>query len=310
MQLSSFNFRGINLRQIRYFVVLAEELNYRRAAERLRMSQPPLTQQIQRLERFLGARLLTRTAANVQLTDAGQEFYLHCRSLLDGLVEACGRARAIGAGSSGDLGLGMVDDFAHGPVIAALAAYHATHPSVRTRVITEWSDSLVERVLTGQLDAAVINLPSAHDLAALLVFDLQPSGIVAIAAAGHPLSGRASISVAQLLQYPIVMSPIVPSSPFSRQCCRMFAATQTAPRVARFATTVAMTQSLLAGTDALGLVSQYAFEAQGDFIKLPIDDELASLSHALIVSPRRLQVVEPLLQAFEESGVRRVNASK
>lgn len=306
MQASNFNFRGINLRQIRYFVVVAEELNYRRAAEKLRMSQPPLTQQIQRLEGFLGAKLLTRTATNVQLTDAGQEFYVHCRSLLAGLVEACGRARAIGSGGCGDIGLGIVDDFTYGPLISALTSYHATHVAARTRVITEGSDGLVERVLAGQLDAAVINLPSGSDLSGLLVFDLLSSRIVAVAAAGHPLSGGAAIDIPQLLQYPLVMSPMVPSSPFSRQCCRMFAAYRLAPRFAHFATTVAMTQSLLAGTDSLGLVCEYAFEVQGSFVKIAIDDELARLSHALVVSPRRLRMVQPFLEVLESAGLRRV----
>lgn len=305
MQVSKFNFRGINLRQIRYFVVVAEELNYRRAAERLRMSQPPLTQQIQRLEGFLGTTLLTRTATNVQLTDAGQEFYVHCRSLLAGLVEACGRAKAIGSGVGGDIGLGIVDDFTYGPFISALAAYHAAHATARTRVITEGSDGLIERVLTGQLDAAVINLPSGPDLSDLLVFDLPPSRIVAVARAEHPLSGCAGISISQLLQYPLVISPVVPSSPFSRQCCRMFAAYQLAPHFAHFATTVAMTQSLLADTDSLGLACEYAFEERGDFVKIAIDDELARLSHALVVSPRRLRVLQPLLGALESSGLHR-----
>lgn len=299
MHVTNFNFRGINLRQIRYFVVLAEVLNYRRAAEQLRMSQPPLTQQIQRLERFLGAKLLKRSAVNLQLTDAGQEFYVHCRTLLNGLVEACERARAIGSGAIGDVGIGIVDDFSYGPIVSALTTYNATHVGARTRVITEWSDSLVERVLTGQLDAAVINLPSGPDLSPLLLFNLPPSRIMAVTTDAHPLAARASISVAELLQYPVVMPPVVPSSPFSRQCIRMFTASQLTPRFAHFATTVVMIQTLLAGTESVGLVSEYAFQEQAGFTRIPIDDTLAVLSHAVAVSPRRLRAVEPFLKLLD-----------
>ena len=295
MQLSKFNFRGINLRQVRYFVVLAEVLNYRRAAELLRMSQPPLTQQIQRMEAFLGTPLLRRGASSIELTDAGQEFYRHCRSLLNGLVEACERARAIGSGAPEELGIGIVDDFVQGPVVAALMAFNATKPAGRTRIITEWSDSLVDRVLAGQLDTAIINLPSGSDLSDLLLFELPASRIVALTTADHPLARRESVTTHELVQYPIVMAPLVPASPFSRQCSRLFAANQMTPRFAHFATTVAMIETLLAGTDSVGLVSEHGLQPRAGFSRTFIDDKFAHLSHAAVVAPRRLKMVEPFL---------------
>jgi len=299
MQVSRFNFRGINLRQVRYFVVLAEVLNYRRAAELLSMSQPPLTQQIQRMERFLGTPLLRRGSTSVELTDAGQEFFQHCRSLLSGLVEACERARAIGSGAPEEIGIGIVDDFLDGPVVDSLIAFNAAKAGARTRIITEWSDSLVERVLAGQLDAAIINLPSGSDISELLQFDLPASRIVARTTADHPLARRGSVTTRELLQYPVVMAPIVPASPFSRQCGRLFAANQLTPRYAHFATTIPMIETLLAGTESVGLVSEHGFQSRPGFSHVLIDDPFARLAHAVVVAPRRLKAVEPLLEILK-----------
>src|SRR5579875_3512971 len=98
----------MELRQLRYFVAVAEELHFRRAAQRLHISQPPLTRQIAALEAELGCRLLERTRRRVQLTPAGEAFLGQARTILGELDVAVATARAIGSGQAGVLRIAFV----------------------------------------------------------------------------------------------------------------------------------------------------------------------------------------------------------
>src|ERR1700689_4902141 len=96
----------IDLRQLRYFVAVAEELHFGRAAQRLGMAQPPLTQQIQKLETALGCRVFLRRPRNTSLTEAGVVLLEEARRLLDNVAESVERARRAGRGEMGQLTVG------------------------------------------------------------------------------------------------------------------------------------------------------------------------------------------------------------
>lgn len=98
---------NIELRHLRYFVAVAEELHFGRAAERLRISQPPLSHQIQLLEAQIGARLLARTNRSVALTPAGQQFLLDARQILSQVDDASLRALRLHQGQTGELKIGF-----------------------------------------------------------------------------------------------------------------------------------------------------------------------------------------------------------
>src|SRR5579871_533683 len=98
----------MELRHLRYFVAVAEELHFGRAAERLYMAQPPLSQQIRQLEQEIGVLLLIRNNRRVALTEAGQAFLEDARSILERVEEATRRAQQVSAGEAGWLGVGFV----------------------------------------------------------------------------------------------------------------------------------------------------------------------------------------------------------
>ena len=113
----------MNFQRLRYFVVVAEELNFSRAAERLRMAQPPLSYQIKRLEEELGAQLFHRTKRSVRLTDAGRLLLVEARSLLVHAEQTASVVRRVGQGEVGRLAVGFVPSAANRvlpPILRAL----------------------------------------------------------------------------------------------------------------------------------------------------------------------------------------------
>ena len=106
--------RSIDIRQLRYFLVVAEELNFRRAAERLHLTQPPLSRQIAALEADLGVQLFDRSRSQIRLTQAGLVFQEHARRILASLDAAWRETRLVGAGGAGRLRIAFVGSASHG----------------------------------------------------------------------------------------------------------------------------------------------------------------------------------------------------
>lgn len=120
----------MEIRQLRYFAVLAEELNFTRAAARLHISQPPLSLQIAQLERELEVKLFDRTNRRVSLTAAGAAFLNDVRATLAGIKDATARVRAVDQGSAGRVEIGLSGSHFLGPVPALIARHARTHPQV------------------------------------------------------------------------------------------------------------------------------------------------------------------------------------
>ena len=112
----------MELRHLRYFVAVAQESSFTRAAQRLHISQPPLSQQIGDLENELGTRLLMRTSRRVELTAAGEAFLGHAKAILERMDQALSHARAVGSGSAGRLEIGLSGSLLLGPMPQLIAA--------------------------------------------------------------------------------------------------------------------------------------------------------------------------------------------
>jgi DNA-binding transcriptional LysR family regulator len=146
----------IETRQARYFVAVADELHFGRAADVLQMSQPPLSQAIRALERQLGARLLDRTSRHVALTEAGRAFLHECRVLLANADRAERAASLAQAGATGTLRIGAVTSAFADPLPAILERFRAGRPNAHVRMTEIDTHDGRDAVLTGELDAALI----------------------------------------------------------------------------------------------------------------------------------------------------------
>src|SRR3954454_20063394 len=148
--------RAMELRRFRYFVAVAEELHFRRAAERLHLAQPALSQQVRKLEIELGVDLFHRTKRGVALTSAGTLFLEEAQRLLRHADDAARTARNVQNGTSGRLRLGHLAD-AIPPILArAIAAFAARNPGIELVSETLQARRAIEDVRIGRLDVAVV----------------------------------------------------------------------------------------------------------------------------------------------------------
>jgi DNA-binding transcriptional LysR family regulator len=193
----------MDLRQLRYFLTVAEELSFTRAARRLNISQPPLSQQIAQLEASLETRLFNRTSRRVELTAAGRELETQARAILAQAASAEQHVRTIGAGRSGKIEIGATGTILRGALAEWLAAYRQEMPEVRT-VITEQAPALqVKAVLEFRTDISFNRSISGHeDLLSALAWQ-EPVSV--ILPPGHRLARRAHVAIAELAEDEHVM---------------------------------------------------------------------------------------------------------
>ena len=152
----------IDVRLARYFVATAEELHFGRAAQRLRMSQPPLSQAIQQLERQVGAPLLNRTSRSVTLTEAGRVLLRHCYPLLAAAELAHTATTQAQAGRLGTLTLGAVTSAFSDPLPTVLAAFREDRPQVEVRAREVGTEEGAQALLDKTLDLAVIRYSGSN----------------------------------------------------------------------------------------------------------------------------------------------------
>lgn len=186
-------------RELRYFVAVAEELHFGRAAERLGMAQPPLSRAISQLERRLGATLLQRTSRTVSLTAAGEVLLAEARAVLDAVAAAERRTRRAAAAPEGRVGLVLASKAgAANEVVAKLLDRYAADPGAVPVEVLLCGPGEQERTLRdGRADVAVLHLPY-DDTTGLDAEVLLSEEQVVLLPAGHPWSTRADLRLADL----------------------------------------------------------------------------------------------------------------
>jgi DNA-binding transcriptional LysR family regulator len=196
----------MELRHLRYFITVADELSFSRAAERLNMAQPPLSQQIQALETEMGAKLFDRTKRPLQLTLAGQAFLLEARSTLANLEQAMQRIQLIHQGELGHLSLGFTSSIANGILPNILRTFRQQYPAVKLILREENSSMQLQGLRDRQTDIVFVyqdhQLFEATDLDVMLFW--QEPLVVALPEK-HLLTKKANVSIADLIDQEFVM---------------------------------------------------------------------------------------------------------
>jgi len=196
----------MELRQLEYFVAVAEEANFTRAAERVHISQSGVSAQIRQLERDLGAILLDRSGRTATLTAAGAALLPHARTALASAEAARHAVDDVNGLVRGRLVVGMVNGCTVTPLFDALAAFHRAYPGIELSLYEANSDLLVDNVRTGSTDLALIGAAGAAP-AGVGAFAVVTEPLVAAVAADHPLASRAEVALADAIAYPVVCLP-------------------------------------------------------------------------------------------------------
>jgi DNA-binding transcriptional LysR family regulator len=196
----------MELRQLRYFVAVAEELHFRRAAAQLHISQPPLSQQIHALETELGCVLLTRTRRRVELTPAGEAFLRDARALLAELDGAVATTRRIGAGQTGRLRINFVGSALLSIVPAAVQRFRAIRPQVEIELRERPTVEQLRSVAAGVVDLGLVRPPidATEELRSELVLRERT---VAAVPANHSLARMKRIPLRRVAAEPLVLFP-------------------------------------------------------------------------------------------------------
>ena len=195
-------------RELRYFVAVAEELHFGRAAQRLGIAQPPLSRAVAQLERRLGVTLLERTSRSVVLTEAGSVLLAEGRAALDAVDAADRRTRRAALSATGSSGLVLVTKAgASGELLAKLLDAYAAEPGAATVDVLLCGIGEQERMLRdGRADVALLHLPF-DSIAGLDTEELCTEGQVVVLPAGHPLSTRSHVTLAEITALPGLPEP-------------------------------------------------------------------------------------------------------
>ncbi|MFF4237743.1 LysR substrate-binding domain-containing protein [Actinomadura geliboluensis] len=194
----------MDLRHLRYFVAVAEELHFGRAAERLNMAQPPLSQAIRRLESELGVDLLHRTTRKVDLTDAGRGYLARARRILGEVDEAAHEARRVAAGAVGHLALGCVGSATYSLLPALSRGLRRELPGVDFSFRGEMLvPDQAAALRAGEIDVALLRPPIA-DLS-LTVLPLRRDRLVVALPDDHPLAALRQVGVADLADADLIV---------------------------------------------------------------------------------------------------------
>jgi DNA-binding transcriptional LysR family regulator len=196
----------MELRHLRYVVALAKELNFGRAAERLNISQPPLSQQIRQIEDQLGVKLFHRTKRTVELTEAGRVFVAGAREILAQAERMVAAAVAAGRGEIGELTVGTVtttDNGFYRILVLILRAFSAQYPGVRIRLRTLMIPQQIEQLLDRRIDVGFLTMPILDPR--LVTERVRGERLAVALPEGHPLSRTKAVPPAALAAEPIVV---------------------------------------------------------------------------------------------------------
>jgi DNA-binding transcriptional LysR family regulator len=291
---------NIELRQLRYFVAVAEERHFGRAALRLHMTQPPLSQTIQALEASLGAALFARTKRSVALTPAGQALLPEAQRLLQQAAALPDLVRRAASGESGLLALSFVSTADYSILPPLLRAFREAYPQVQIDLQEATSDLQLAQLMEGRIDAGLL-IPPLPDKARL-VLDYQPvlsEPLMLAAPSGlKALRGKGRIALSSLADMPLIIFPRRISPGLHDTILGCFRAAGVAPHIGQEAIQMQTIVGLVSAGMGIALVPQSVSNLQRPGVDYhELQDQMPLVETGLAW---RRDNASPVLQAFLE----------
>ena len=289
----------VELKQMRIFLAVAEELHFGRAAARLHMAQPALSAQVKSLEERLGAPLFARTTRHVALTRAGEAFLPEARGTVQ-QAEAAMRAARAAAQAGGDLiKIGGIDSATAGLLPAVIRAFRRAHPAVDVRVTEMLSDPALHALEHRQLDVTFGRVRRRADL-----FEgrhVLREELVAIVPADHPLAARERLTLADVAAEPLVMPSRANRPILTHVIEGWFEAGGAEPRVVQTANERHMIVAMVAAGLGLAITPAWVRGFGGrDVAYRPLDGAPTVDTHAHWRRDERLDAVRRFVEALPD----------
>ena len=193
----------LELRHLRYFLAVAEELHFRRAAERLNIAQPALSRAVRQLEAELGVALLKRSSRQVALTAAGEAFQSGCREVMNGLARAVARTRKVETGEVGHLAIGYTDFAISGALPQIIQRFRKENPEITVELDHGVTNQQLPALESGRLDFGFVTGPIFQRHFQGVVVDDDP--FVVVLPRAHRLARQKEIALAELAEEPFVL---------------------------------------------------------------------------------------------------------
>jgi DNA-binding transcriptional LysR family regulator len=280
--------RIVELRRIRYFIAVAEELNFTRAAERLHIAQPPLSTQIRALEEELGARLFERDKRHVFLTQAGRHFLLSARGILASVEDAKLEVRSAAMGAVGKLQFGYTASSMFTSLLpAAIRRFRTEHPHVSLALSEMTSLDQLNALHHRTLDAGILRNPGVVVPPGIQLNEWYRAPLVLAVAKSHPLAKLRAVYVQDLRDQPLITYPRASGIGLYWHVMELCAKAGFRPRVV---------QEVQEPTTIVGLVA-----ADIGVAIVPADTKFIQLKGVVYVSLLDSQAVSTLYLAFRRS---------
>jgi len=236
----------MELRHLRYFIAVAEELHFGRAAKRLVMSQPPLSQQIKLLEEEIGVILLKRTKRQVVLTAAGKVFLDEARKSVAQAEHAIRLAQRAARGEIGQLSVGFVSSAVYGKIPFIFSLMRSRYPGVSLLLQDLTSEEQVEALKVNRIDVGLVRPPVANAESLVMRVIWREDLMVALPE-GNPLSRAEEIAIEWLAEESFIQIPRHVAPGFYDQCIQICAQAGFSPKIVQEARTTPTIVSLIAG---------------------------------------------------------------
>lgn len=235
----------MDLKQMRYFLAVAEERNFTRAAERLHMAQPPLTRQIQALEEDIGATLFVRTARGAVLTEAGEALLVEVPNLLALAQRAKEQAVLASEGQSGRLDVGIFGSGVLDVIPRLLARFHAERPEVRIVLHNLTKHEQLQALRERRISVGFNRLIPAED--DLVVEPVLRESMTVALPSNHVLAKKSEVTITDLSDYPMILYPRLPIAGLAQQVIQAFNREKSVLRVEQDVEDILTAIALVAG---------------------------------------------------------------
>lgn len=284
----------MELRYLRYFVAVAEELSFTRAAERLHMAQPPLSQQIRKLEARLGVALLRRTKRRVELTEAGRVFLHQAYQAIHSIEQGTLLAQRAGRGEIGRLAVGFIEYISYTLMPPILRAFRERYPEVNVVLRLFTNIQQVAALRSGQVDVSFMRPPvDDPEIASTLI---SRERFVLAMPATHPLAGKSAVSIKQFANDPFIMYARELGPAFHNEIFSFCGKAGFSPKVALEVSQIHAAMGLVGSGIGVALVPQSVKRVQlDDVVYRPLIERAPNVDVLLAWQEKRFS---PLLDAF------------